>query len=75
MITMQRVKQANTSFTFLATQIKKNVTSGLNCKDNAPAHKGVLVMKNLRDLKYELLKYSPYFLDLDLSDNHLYSES
>jgi transposase len=33
-------------------------------QDNAPAHKSVLAMGNLRDLHYELLEHPPYSPDL-----------
>jgi transposase len=33
-------------------------------QDNAPAHKSVLAMGKLRDLRYELLEHPPYSPDL-----------
>lgn len=41
-------------------------------QDNAPAHKSVLAMGKLRDLKYELLEHPPYSPDLAPSDFHLF---
>jgi histone-lysine N-methyltransferase SETMAR len=37
-------------------------------QDNAPAHKGVLAMRKLRDLHCELLERPPYSPDLAPSD-------
>lgn len=41
-------------------------------QDNAPAHKSVLAMGKLRDLKYEVLEHPPYSPDLAPSDFHLF---
>jgi histone-lysine N-methyltransferase SETMAR len=42
------------------------------CQDNAPAHKSILAMRNLRDLHYELLEHPPYHPDLAPSDFYLF---
>jgi histone-lysine N-methyltransferase SETMAR len=41
-------------------------------QDNAPAHKSVLAMGNLRDLHYELFEHPPYSPDLAPSDIYLF---
>jgi len=41
-------------------------------QDNAPTHKSVLAMGNLRDLHYELLEHPHYPPDLAPSDFYLF---
>jgi histone-lysine N-methyltransferase SETMAR len=41
-------------------------------QDNAPAHKSVLTISKLTELKYELLEHPPYSPDLAPSDFHLF---
>jgi histone-lysine N-methyltransferase SETMAR len=41
-------------------------------QDNAPAHKSILAIGNLRDLHYELLEHPPYPPNLAPSDFHLF---
>jgi histone-lysine N-methyltransferase SETMAR len=43
-------------------------------QDNAPAHKHVLAMEKLRDLRYKLLEHPPYSPDLAPSDFYLFSK-
>jgi len=43
-------------------------------QDSAPAHKSVLAMGKLRDLRYELLEHPPHFPDLAPSDFFLFPE-
>jgi histone-lysine N-methyltransferase SETMAR len=40
--------------------------------DNSPAHKSVLAMGKLRDLRYKLLEHPPYSPDLAPSDFDLF---
>jgi len=52
----------------IGLQKKKNIFH----QDNEPAHKTVLAIRKLRDLKYEFLENPPYSPDLAPSDFYLF---
>ena len=43
-------------------------------QDNAPAHKSLISMNMIRDLKFEILEHPPYSPDLAPSDYYLFPQ-